>query len=60
MRTKAQPRVHTESLSIRLSLSALRSLVQRAQAERRTLSDFVRLRLESSSEMESKTRGLTR
>ncbi len=43
---KPAPRIQTEMLSLRISLPAFRSLVERAKGERRTLSDYVRLRLE--------------
>jgi hypothetical protein len=40
------PRIHTETLSVRISLPLFRSLVEHAKSDNRTLSNFVRLVLE--------------
>jgi hypothetical protein len=49
MKKHASPPVLTETLSVRLPLSAFRSLVERAKSESRTLSNLVRVLLEQES-----------
>ena len=53
MKKNISPPVLTETLSVRLSLPAFRSLVDRAKSENRTLSNLVRVLLERESSSES-------
>jgi hypothetical protein len=49
-RNTPAPRIQTETLSVRISLPLFRSIVERAKASRRCLSDYVRLQLEPPQE----------